>query len=375
MRRISYIFAALLISACTVGCSSHKDPPLINAVTPTTGVEPTMEVRPLSPAQTASKPDASATPHLTPGEADEPDSSGLTAAPDENGDSNENDIEQDIPAGTDTDSGNNGEKTTDNDSGGETEPAGDAQGPEADTGDPSGSGEDTLSTDTEGTDSSEQSSGGSDTDTKVSAAVKEYWLNSFLVWLPLFEKGSFIDTNHDETHDYIMLGNISDSDLEQYIGLLTDSGFNTTAGYLEPSDFRFGGTLEYTASNQDGWEAFIDYDSAGKTAIIGSGYHSVHADGYQKLIDTTLLGLIPRFTYGIFDSGRFEDDTQYAVFYDAAPGCAAYIDELKAAGFTLEADEGNESDIIWYNAASPAGLACEFIYTDGMVRIGCRHEQ
>ena len=350
MRKLIYMSGAMLIAACLLlgGCRTRQEAPDISAVTPTTGIEPTMEESSPSPAAGTAgdtgRISAGPLPNSTPLPTGE--DAAVTGIPDEAVD------EEITQAPEPDDSGETATATPDDIS--------DAQPTDA----PS-------VTDQAGPDDGSLTS---DPDPADSDIVKEYWSNSFLVWLPVLEHGSYKDTAYDESHDYIMLSAVSEADIEAYIGELTGAGFNIDTGYLKASDFRFGGSLEYTAANADGWEAFIDYDRDTMTAIIGSGYHSVSDDGYQELAESTLLGELPEFTYGTFDSGMNDGSTQYAVFYDVDTECAEYIDQLKSAGFTQDADEGNESGIIWYNAENSTGLVCEFIFTDGMARIGCRKD-
>lgn len=369
MKRIIYIFTAFLLIVSLAACSKAKDNSPINTITPTTGVEPTMDEA--APNGTAKVP------------ADDEKVTGPASDPvaQDTGDTDKTDA--DISAESDEDTGIDQSQQNSQDSLEEGRPSGTNEGDPHDqahngSDNETENGSDPGKQDTDKKDETPGAVTSSPDNDRVNDSdadkIREYWSNSFLVWLPVFEKASYLDTAHDETHDYIMLGDISASDIEHYISDLTGAGFNTGAGYIDHPDFRFGGSLEYSASNSEGWEAFIDYDDATCIAIIGSGYSEPPSDGYRELMQNTLLGKLPEFTYGTFDSGMNDGSTQYAIFYDADSDCSVYIDELKDAGFILDADEGNESGIIWYNAERPDGLVCEFIYTGGMVRIGCRND-
>ena len=132
------------------------------------------------------------------------------------------------------------------------------------------------------------------------------------------------------------------------------------------------GSFLYSASNEDGWRVSLVYDYDKDYYTIGSGYDiPEEQDIYAQLREETLLGLIPEFEYGIFDSSSQDHDMYYVVFSDVDEECAAYIEELKNAGFINDADEGSSDGIIWYNAYDEEDHYCDFIYTDGFVRLGC----
>ncbi|MCR5324642.1 MAG: hypothetical protein K6E85_15405 [Lachnospiraceae bacterium] len=212
-----------------------------------------------------------------------------------------------------------------------------------------------------------------------SEEINEYWEGSFLVWLPRFKKGNFAGFDSDETHDFLTLENVSEKSVRKYIKTLTKQGFSVDAAFTDAEGGMLSGIdgtedihFIYSAENEDGWCAKLDYDPETKILTIGSGYAVAETtDVYGKLREETALGLIPEFTYGDFDSSKQEGGMYYAIFTNVTGKYEKYTDQLKKAGFVEEADEGNVDGIIWYNAYDAEGNACEFIYSDGVARIGC----
>ena len=216
-------------------------------------------------------------------------------------------------------------------------------------------------------------------DSKDAETIRGYWKESFLVWLPVFETGSFEGFYSDETHDFIKLGNIKPDAVKEYIETLTVNGFDTNRTYTDKNgnqkDDAGKDSFCYYADNYDGWRVSLDYDKTGEKLVIGSGYEDVQSeDVYTKLRNETALAFLPEFTYGEYDSSGQDDDIQYVIFTAAEEDCRKYIGLIKEAGFTIDADEGDEDGILWYNASDAEGHLCEFIYSGGMVRIGCGTE-
>ncbi|MBO4414743.1 MAG: hypothetical protein J5824_02035 [Lachnospiraceae bacterium] len=211
------------------------------------------------------------------------------------------------------------------------------------------------------------------------AETDEYWEGSFLVWLPRFKKGSFSKFNSDETHDFLTLENVSEESVRKYIKTLTKRGFSIDTAYTDAEGNVIAEAEEteerhfiYSAENEDGWSAMLDYDPETRILTIGSGYQMAETtDVYGQLRDETALGLIPEFTYGDFDSSKQDGEMYYAIFSNVTGKYGRYVEQLKKAGFTEDADEGDVDGILWYNAVNEEGYSCEFIYSDGVVRIGC----
>ena len=338
MKRITNfaILAAAILAAITLaGCGKKPKDPVITAVTPTA----MGEISPTDPAQKQTDPSPTVS-------ADEYT---VTAHP--------------IPT-----EGAEGSKQGE-------DPEGEATPTPADniaTG--SEPPENTVTKEAEGQNSSDSEK----TESEADPVIAGYWAESFLVWLPRFDGGTFKEFDSDETHDHITIKNVSKKDIERYIAKLTESGFTIDTEYLskdgsiiEDPD-KIKGAFSYRAYNEDGWSAALSYDSKKDTVRISSGYDIIeNTDAYDNLRVETPLGLLPEFTYGTFDSSKQEDEMYYAVFSNVSGDYNGYTELLKDAGFTVEADEGDSDGIIWYYAYNEDGYFCEFNYTDGMARIGC----
>ncbi|MCR5332216.1 MAG: hypothetical protein K6E62_13690 [Lachnospiraceae bacterium] len=242
------------------------------------------------------------------------------------------------------------------------------------------SGTESPETDGDGNDAAKEPDGqdAEENGTDVDPVIEEYWTGSFLIWLPQIGKGSFKDFGSDETHDFIILENITEKNVKSYIKKLTKNGFTTDRVYLSengevlPDKDDITGGFGYRASNDDGWSAQLAYDPESGTLTVTSGYDiEEEADAYDLLRAETPLGLLPGFTFGTFDSSKQDGEMYYAIFSNVEGDYAGYTELLKEAGFTLEADEGDSDGIIWYYAYNEDGYFCEFNYTDGMARIGC----
>ena len=216
-------------------------------------------------------------------------------------------------------------------------------------------------------------------DSSDKAVIEEYWNDSFLIWLPMIDSGRFKRFESDETHDYITLEDITVKTVKNYIKNLSRNGFSEDAGYSDvngnPIEFDEDKPFRYSAYNNDGWNVQLDYDPDSRNMTISSGYDSDKDDDeYGTLKAETLIGKLPDFTWGDFDSSKQEGSMVYCIFSNVDPECSDYVKSLKKAGFTEEADEGNEDGIVWYIASNAEGLMCEFIYTEGAARIGCGRE-
>ncbi len=219
-----------------------------------------------------------------------------------------------------------------------------------------------------------------DPEEKDAETIREYWNDSFLIWLPLFDKGSFESFSSDETHDFIKLSGIKADSVKKYIEKLTGNGFDINRTFTDkngtPAEGAKEGSFCYFADNDDGWHVSLEYDGDRKTLVIGSGYEDVqNEDVYAQLRNETALAFLPEFTYGEYDSSSQDDDMQYVIFTASEADCRKYIGRIKEAGFTVDADEGDGDGILWYNAADADGHLCEFIYSGGMVKIGCGYDR
>ncbi len=228
-------------------------------------------------------------------------------------------------------------------------------------------------------DNDPEPTGDADPDDGDRAVITEHWNESFLIWLPPIGSGSFKRFESDETHDYITLEDISVKNVKEYIEKLTGAGFIEDAGYSDvngaPSEFSENIPFRYSAYNEDGWNVQLDYDPGKSLLTIGSGYDpDTDDDEYARLREETLIGKLPEFIWGDFDSSKQEGSMIYCIFSNVDPECSEYVESLKAAGFTEEADEGSEDGIIWYIASDGEGLMCDFIYTEGAARCGCGRE-
>lgn len=352
IRLIIYLAVVILGGLLAAGCQKENKTPGITAVTPTqmTAIEPTKGGRitdnnTQSPGPGGNEAGISAAP-TGQENANDPDSharisptpdTGVTQVP--------------APTGEGSTAGRPDENTDDTRTG------------------PTGS-ENTIPDDADDNDDAP------DDDNEETA---EYWEGSFLVWLPRFKKGSFAGFDSDETHDYITLENVSGKSVRKYIKTLTQQGFSLNTGYSDAEGNPLPDAADaentrflYHALNEDDWCARLDYDPDTGILIIGSGYEQNETtDVYGRLREETALGLIPEFTYGEFDSSKQEGGMYYVVFSNVSGKYGKYVDQLKKAGFTEEADEGDVDGIIWYNAVNADGYACEFIYSDGVARIGC----
>ena len=353
--KIKYRIAGIVIIAvgCTaLGCQKKARTSEITAVTPTQmaaiGAEEEQEAA-LPPGD------------VKPQDGKVPDKPSITGEPPlptgmpDDGKTDEKPAITDKPAGEekDHDDGSSNDKSDDNGGDDSSDDSGDNSGDEGNDDDPE-----------EKTDASEQT------------VIDEYWKNSFLVWLPEPEGGRFAGFDSDETHDRIILEGMTRKKVLKYIEELEESGFICNAVYEnasgEPADGPADGEFGFYACNEDGWSARLRFDPSSGRLTIASGYDVDDAqDIYAELRAGTYLGLLPVFTYGTFDSYNQDGDTYYAVFSNVEGDYSAYCGELKEAGFTEDIDEGDSDGIVWYNAVSMDGYVCEYIYTDGIARIGC----
>ena len=341
MKRLIVTVLMALIVTAAVGCSKEKKSPDITAAT----VTPTQPGS-ISPEATPEAPDG----------------------PKDNGNTGNNDIKTPSPTQP-------GDVT-----GTETSPA-----PTDVQTEPTPTGKDDRDNETTGTPDDGNGQPGEndaddddpdDGDEEDKAVIEGYWNESFLIWLPGITSGKFERFESDETHDYITLSNISAKNVKSYINKLTKGGFSTDAVYTDfdggVSEFSESTPFRYSAYNKDGWNVQLDYDPDSRVLTIGSGYDAEKdEDEYSTLREETAIGILPEFDYGDFDSSKEEDGIVYCIFSNVDPACEEYVGKLKKAGFTLEADEGSEDGIIWYNASDADGRVCEFIYTEGAARIGC----
>ena len=345
MRKYIYIFAVCILAIMLSGCSKKEQSPNITAVTPT----------PLPEVEATDAPDKGGTP---------------TGKPTEGKNIGDNDTNTDNKPSAEPSKA----EVTPTDAAATPAPAGDA----TDTDKPSVTEEPPVTDRPEPSDDPDDSEDGHSTEEQL-AVITEYWNNSFLVWLPLYDYGQFAEFSSDETHDYITFEGINIDMASIYVETLRENGFTIDAECFDAEGNELDelphGSFQYLVSNEDGWRAGLVYDYDQDRYTISSGYDVPEdPDMYGSLREETPLRYIPEFAYGTFDSSMQDQDMYYAVFSDVDEECAAYIEELKNAGFTEEADEGASDGIIWYNAYDKDGRYCDFIYTDGFVRLGCGEE-
>ena len=329
MRKFFYVCTACVLILFLTGCSKNENIPVVTAVTPT----PIPDTDVLYDDRNAASSQKSET-DLIPGRKNNKDDTGPSGTPEAV--PSKDPAASDKEAGRDT-SSDTGKTSADTD--------GDSEGTDGHLGD------------------------------EEQKTVGEYWNNSFLVWLPLFDHGSFNSFYSDETHDYLVFEGINIDMAVDYIRTLNESGFTEdvtcTDGDGEPVEGLPGRSFTYSACNGDGWRVRLIYDYNRDYYTICSGYDpESDTDKYADLMENTPIGLLPEFRYGVLDSSGIDKNMYYAVFSDTEIECSAYTEQLKEAGFVFETDEGDSDGIIWFNGYDEAGNYCDFVYTDGFVRLG-----
>ena len=201
---------------------------------------------------------------------------------------------------------------------------------------------------------------------------KEFWANSYLVWLPEFEAGTAVSKNSTGgTYDYITISDVTAEDINAYISSLKKSGFTENA-----SETNSNGVISFSADNYNSWNAVLSYD--GSVLVIGSGFRekdSSKNDVEDKVYKTTLLQYIPRFENGKFSRSATSDDETmytYAIYENvSSDSVTSYIGLLKNAGYIYGVDEGDDGSVLWYIALNEEKFECSVEYDGSILKVGC----
>lgn len=201
---------------------------------------------------------------------------------------------------------------------------------------------------------------------------KEFWANSYLVWLPAFEAGTAVSKNSTGgTYDYITISDVTAEDITSYISALKKSGFTENT-----SESNSNGVISFSADNYNSWNAVVSYD--GSSLVIGSGFRekdSSKNEAEEKAYKTTLLQYIPRFENGSFSRYSTSDDetmNTYAIYENvSSESVSAYIGLLKNAGYIYGVDEGDDGSVLWYIALNEENFECSVEFDGSIVKIGC----
>lgn len=201
---------------------------------------------------------------------------------------------------------------------------------------------------------------------------KDFWANSYLVWLPEFEAGTAVSKNSTGgTYDYITITDVSTDDITSYIAALKKSGFTE-----HDSETNSNGIISFSADNYNSWNAVVSYD--GSALVIGSGFKekdSSKNEAEDKAYKTTLLQYIPRFENGKFSRSVTSDDETmctYAIYENVSTdSVSAYIGQLKNAGYIYGIDEGDDGSVLWYIALNEENFECSVEFDGSIVKVGC----
>ena len=201
--------------------------------------------------------------------------------------------------------------------------------------------------------------------------VSEYWTTSYLIWLPLFENGTFEGGSYDGTYDYASFNNVSQDAVTAYIDILKKEGF--TSDITEKNE---GGKISFSAFNKDSWNALLSYD--GNSLLIGSGFREQDNDSDEKadiLYSTTMLQYVPRFEAGELEKSEVTDDSSmyvYAIYSGVSPdNVKTYISKLKEAGYVYVTYESSKDDSISFIALNDDRFECHVEYDGNLAKIGC----
>lgn len=205
----------------------------------------------------------------------------------------------------------------------------------------------------------------------------EYWSLTYLVWLPEFTSGSFDSKSSDDTYDYAVFTDVTESDVSDYIDLLTEKGF-TNVYRSETVD----GVTEYIAGNADDWRVALSFKNGSLT--IGSGFEDGEepdSDEEARMLawSSTVLEYLPIFEGGQYAGFETEEDDVifcYAYFNNVTENdVRKYVVSLQEAGYIYGIDEGDTDGIIWFMALNEDNLSCYVAYDNNIVKIGCGYEE
>ena len=199
----------------------------------------------------------------------------------------------------------------------------------------------------------------------------EYWQMSYLIWLPYFDKGSFISQRSEGTYDYAVFTKVSVNEVLDYISSLKKSGFTVAEEDKITSE-----SIIFSAFNDNSWNATLSYD--GTELILGSGFKenaSSEDEILNNLYSTTMLQYIPRFEAGKYVSSEvLTDSSMYAyVIYDniSEEDVSDYISRLKESGYIYVTDENSENGSLWYIALNEERFECHVEFDGSALKIGC----
>lgn len=196
----------------------------------------------------------------------------------------------------------------------------------------------------------------------------ESWNGTFLIWVPEFTDGTYIETRAEDTEDIAVFDDVEEAKVREYIETLKAVDF---VHHVETVDN--SGGIAYEACNSDNWWVSVVYSNGGLS--IGSGYRdeqTEETDRLEELWATTRIGLLPKFEEGTM-TGKSSDSSSelYVLFEEVSEDYVrTYIQYIIEAGFDEDEDAGDSDGFIWYSAGNSDGLICDLTYYDGSVRLG-----
>lgn len=195
----------------------------------------------------------------------------------------------------------------------------------------------------------------------------EAWNDTFLIWIPEFTEGFFVNTVAEDTEDKAVFTEVDEAHVHKYIEELKLKGF---VHEVETQDGANG--ILYSACNTDKWWAKVKYSNGGLE--ISSGYHAEQVSAEDKLVNlwtTSLLGLLPMFENGTMTgSGSESNGNAYCVFEEVSEDYVrTYIEGMAGTGFTGESDSGDSDGFIWYSAVNSEEILCDLTFYDGSLKL------
>lgn len=203
-----------------------------------------------------------------------------------------------------------------------------------------------------------------------------WWNDTFLIWLPMFEKGVFFEHSAADTFDYISFTGVSTDDVTEYIEALDAAGLNVNADYGNEN-----GKLWYYAGNSENWQVTLDYMDG--ILKIGSGFFAEDEEDVdaqtERLWHETMLAYIPKYSAGSFeyaDESAVEGGYTYITYSDVSMQDARdYAETLRALGYIYDEDSGDVDGVIWYMAMNEDAISCYMAYEDGIMILGCGYAE
>ena len=198
----------------------------------------------------------------------------------------------------------------------------------------------------------------------------EYWERSFLVWLPMFDRGTFSGQDSAGTFDYAVFTEVTYEDVTDYISKLKSSGFSNVS-----TEQVSGDTVNYEATNDNSWQVKLKFSD--NNLVLGSGFEDseIKEDKAEKMFTSTMLQYLPRFDKGTYSSSEsLSDSTMYAkiIYTDVTRDEASeYIELVKNAGYIYGTDEGNDGESLWYIALNEESFECHIEFSGHELMIGC----